>query len=120
MSKTLDKDGLQRKDLITALILWAVCEFVGFVMFPAMQLIQVDKSVLRNWFLTSLPLGLGGILLTLAAARLSVFNTENDHQLKSLSSYALAISGWVALAGILYPLGVASFEFFTKGVPGGN
>jgi hypothetical protein len=117
MSKTLDKDNIQRKDLITSLILWAVCEFVGFVMFPLLQLIRVDGSVLRTWFLTSLPLGLGGILLMLASARLVVFNTENDHQLKTLSSYVIAVGGWVALAGILYPLGIACFEFFTKGMP---
>ncbi len=120
MSKTLDKDNIQRKDLVTSLILWAVCEFVGFVMFPALQLIQVEPLVLRNWFLTSLPLGLGGILLMLASARFVVFNTENDHQLKTFASYLLAVSGWVALAGILYPLGIACFEFFTKGTPGGN
>jgi hypothetical protein len=116
MSKTLDKDSIQRKDLITSVVLWAVCEFVGFVMFPALQLIQVEGSVLRGWFLTSLPLGLGGILLMLASARFVVFNTENDHQLKTLSSYILALTGWVALAGILYPLGIACFAFFSRAI----
>jgi hypothetical protein len=114
MSNTLDKDSIQRKDLVTSLILWLVAEFVGFVMFPALQLIQVEGTVLRNWFLTSLPLGLGGILLTLASARVVVFNTESDHQLKTFASVALAIAGWVAIAGILYPLWIVCFEFFTK------
>jgi hypothetical protein len=117
MSNLLDKDNIQRKDLVTSLGLWLVAEFVGFVLFPALQLIRVEGSVLRTWFLTSLPLGLGGILLMLASARFVIFNNDNDHQLKTLSSVLLGLAGWLALAGILYPLGIACFEFFTKGLP---
>jgi hypothetical protein len=119
MSNLLDKDNIQRKDLVTSLILWLVAEFVGFVLFPALQLIQVDGSVLRSWFLTSLPLGLGGILLMLASARVVIFNNDNDHQMKTLSSILLGLAGWLALAGILYPLWIVCFEFFTKAVPSG-
>ncbi len=117
MSNLLDKDNIHRKDLVTSLILWLVAEFVGFVMFPALQLIRVDGSVLRRWFLTSLPLGLGGILLMLASARIVIFNNDHDHQMKTLSSIVLGLAGWLALAGILYPLWVVCFEFFTKPMP---
>jgi hypothetical protein len=120
MSNLLDKDNLQRKDLITSLVLWLVAEFVGFVMFPALQLIQVEGNVLRNWFLTSLPLGLGGMLLMVASARVVLANNETDHQLKTFASIALGLTGWIAVAGILYPLWVVCIEFFTKGMPGSN
>lgn len=114
MSNLLDKDGLQRRDLVTSLVLWLVVQFVAFVMFPLLQLIAVDGGVMQNWFLTSLPVGLGGILLMVASSRLLVFNQEHEHQLKTLTSILAGLAGWLALAGILYPLIVVLFEFFTK------
>ncbi|MBE9030248.1 hypothetical protein IQ266_10950 [filamentous cyanobacterium LEGE 11480] len=117
MSNWLDKESVQRKDLITSLVLWIVAEFVGFVMFPLLQLVRVDGGVMRNWFLTSLPLGLGGILLMVASSRLVVFNQEREHQMKTLAAVLAGIAGWVALAGILYPLWIVCWEFFTKGLP---
>jgi hypothetical protein len=87
-------------------------------MFPVLQLIRVDGQVMRTWFLTSLPLGLGGILLMVASSRVMLFNQERDHPFKSLSSILAGVAGWLALAGILYPLWIVGWEFFTKGVPG--
>jgi hypothetical protein len=112
MSNLLDKDNVQRKDLITSVGLWVVAEFVGFVMFPALQLIKPEGATMRNWFLTSLPLGLGGILLMVASAKVVIANNESDHQLKTFAAIGLALAGWLAVAGILYPLWVVCIEFF--------
>jgi hypothetical protein len=111
-------DNVQRKDLITSLILWGVAEFVGFVMFPALELIKVNPEVMRNWFLLSLPIGLGGVLLMVASSRLvlSIYDRPNNN-FKSLSSILAGAAGWLAVAGLLYPLIVVCIEFFTKPSP---
>jgi hypothetical protein len=111
-------DNVQRKDLITSLLLWGICEFVGFVLFPSLELIKVPGDTMRNWFMTSLPIGLGGVLLMVASSRFVLFTHDRqDNQFKSLSSILAGVAGWLALAGILYPMIVVCTEFFTKGVP---
>jgi hypothetical protein len=56
-------EEIQRKDLISALTLWLLAEFIAFAVFPATEIIKPAKGELNQWFLTSLPLGLGGVLL---------------------------------------------------------
>jgi hypothetical protein len=111
-------DNIQRKDLITSLSLWGVSQFVGFAMFPALQLIHPKGDVIRSWFLTSLPIGLGGILLMVASSRVvNDLNQRTGNNVKTLISIAAGFAGWLALAGILYPLIVVCTEFFTKPMP---
>jgi hypothetical protein len=111
-------DNIQRKDLITSLSLWGVAEFVGFAMFPAMQLIRPAGDIMRGWFLTSLPIGLGGILLLVASSRIvNDLNQRTGNNLKTLISIAAGGAGLLAMAGILYPLIVVGIEFFTKPMP---
>jgi hypothetical protein len=111
-------DNIQRKDLLTSLTLWGVAEFVGFAMFPALQLIRPTGDVMRSWFLTSLPIGLGGILLMVASSRIvNDLNQRTGNNVKTLISIAAGCAGWLAMAGILYPLIVVGTEFFTKDLP---
>jgi hypothetical protein len=108
-------DNVQRKDLMTSLALWGVAEFVGFAMFPALQLIRPAGDVMRGWFLTSLPIGLGGVLLIVASSRIvPIINDRTGKNIRTLMAIATGFTGWLALAGILYPLLVVCYEFFTK------
>jgi hypothetical protein len=111
-------DNVQRKDLITSLGLWGVAQFFGFAMFPALQLIRPSGAVMRGWFLTSLPIGLGGILLMVASSKVvMVINERTGNNVKTFVSIAAGLAGCLALAGIMYPLIVACTEFFTKPMP---
>ncbi len=117
MSKLFDQNNTVRKDLVSSLILWLIAEFVGFVLFPLLQLIRVETQVMQTWFLNSLRFGLGGILLMTISSRLLVFHQAHNHPTKILSSVLAGVAGGLALAGILYPLWVVCFELFINGLP---
>jgi hypothetical protein len=108
-------DNIQLKDLKLSLLMWGVSEFVGFALFPALQLIQPKGEVLRSWILMSLPVGLGGILLMVASSKLvMLINQRTSGQLKTFVAIAAGLASWLAFAGILYPVLMAGMEFFTK------
>jgi hypothetical protein len=108
-------DNIQLKDLKLSLVMWGVSQFVGFAMFPALQLIQPKGEVLRGWFLTSLPVGLGGVLLMVASSKIvMLINQRTSGQLKTFVALGAGVASWLAFAGILYPILMAGMEFFTK------
>ncbi len=107
-------DDLQRKDFVSALTLWVVAEFIGLLLFPALGVINPGPK-LKTWFAWSIPLGIGGALLIPLCSRFVAIT--NDRQAskdsKMLGSILGQLGGWLGLAGVVYPLVVASIEFFT-------
>jgi hypothetical protein len=107
-------DELQRKDFVSALTLWVVAEFVGLLLFPALGVINPGAK-LKTWFALSIPLGIGGALLIPLCSRFVAIT--NDRQAsrnsKQLGSILGQLGGWLGLAGVVYPLVVASIEFFS-------
>lgn len=103
-------DELRRKNLLIALGLWLTIESVSFVLFPAIGLI--DPSVrLRTGFLISVPLGVGGAVL-IAATQSPVLNHKRSNRPRSIQPLIIELSGWVGLAGILFPFVIVCSEFF--------
>jgi hypothetical protein len=106
-------DEMQRRDFVSALTLWVVAEFVGLLFFPAIGVINPGPK-LRTWFMWSIPLGLGGAMLIPLCSRFVAIT--NDRQAskdsKQLGSILGQVGGWLGLFGVLYPLIVATIEFF--------
>jgi len=103
-------DNLQKKDLLTALVLWLVVEAVSFVLFPTVGLIDPGAR-LRTWFLLSLPLGLGGAALMSMSSQFVA--TASDRPGKKFSLLIGQFGGWFGLAGIMFPFFVVCLEFFS-------
>ncbi|KAM3095920.1 hypothetical protein ACKFKG_11690 [Phormidesmis sp. 146-35] len=106
-------DELQRKDLFIALGLWLVVEFVSFVFFPSLGLINPGAR-LRTWFTMSLPLGIGGALLISSSSRFMAMTHERANNNRLLYSFLGQFGGWIGLAGILFPLFTVCVEFFSN------
>jgi hypothetical protein len=104
----------QRKDLLSSLTLWLVAEFVAFVIFPATEVIKVSRSELNGWFLTSLPLGLGGVLLFALTSRfLALAHNRDNGNGKDVLVLLNQVGGFVAMLGVVYPLIVTLQKFFS-------
>jgi hypothetical protein len=113
MNNNFSFDEVQRKDLFIALALWVAVEFISFLFFPVTGLISPGDK-LRGWFLISLPLGIGGALLLSSSSRfMALANEQRQGNAKSLLQILGQFGGWIGLVGILYPLWMACFEFFT-------
>ena len=110
-------DNLQRRDLVSGLILWGVAEGVGFWLFPKLGLIRPSPEMFQRWVLLSLPLGIGGVLLISFASGMISYSRDRGKPVKTLTSIVAAVGGGVGIAGILYPLMVSCMEFFSKGLP---
>jgi predicted benzoate:H+ symporter BenE len=107
-------DEIQRRDLFTSLVLWVIAEFVGFLLFPSLDLINPGALKLRNWFVLSIPLGLGGAFLIAISSRFvanAVSRTSGSS--RSFAVILGQVAGWLGLAGVLYPLIMALHYFFT-------
>lgn len=114
MNNNFSFNEIQRKDLLIALGLWVIVEFIGFLFFPLTGLISPGDQ-LKGWFITSIPLGIGGALLVSSSSRfMALANESRTGNAKSLLQILGHFGGWVGIAGILYPLWMACFEFFTK------
>ena len=107
-------DELQRKDFVSALTLWVVAEFVGLLFFPALGVINPGVK-LKEWFALSIPLGIGGAILITLSSRFVVLSSDRSaaRDSKLLGSILGQIGGWIGLGGVLYPLIVATIEFFS-------
>ena len=114
MNNNFSFDEVQRKDLFIALGLWVAVEFISFLFFPATGLINPGNQ-LRRWFIISLPLGVGGAILLASSSRFMAMANEQRHgNAKSLLQILGHFGGWIGLIGILYPLWMACFEFFSN------
>ncbi len=112
MNNNFSFDEVQRKDLFIALGLWVAVEFISFLFFPVTGLINPGDR-LRDWFLVSLPLGIGGAILLASSSRfMAMANEQRQTNAKSLLKILGHFGGWIGLAGILYPLWMACWEFF--------
>ncbi len=104
-----------RKDLIASFKMWLVMEITSFAVFPALRLIQATDK-LPNWFLMSIPLGIGGMFL-IAASSQFVSSTSARQINRADKSFTLLmgqVGGWLGAAGIMYPLVVVVNEFLTE------
>lgn len=108
-------DELQRKDFVGSLTLWVVAEVVGLLLFPALGVIEPSNQQLRQWFMLSIPFGIGGaVLISLSSRFVAMTNDRRaERDSKMLGSLLGQLAGWGGLVGILYPLLVACYEFFT-------
>ncbi|OLP20262.1 hypothetical protein BST81_00520 [Leptolyngbya sp. 'hensonii'] len=108
-------ENLTKKDLIASFKIWLMMELTGFVIFPVLRLIQ-NLEKLQNWFLISLPLGIGGMLLIAASSQFisTVSERHANRTDKGLSILVGQVGGWVGSAGIMFPLIVVVSQFLTE------
>lgn len=107
-------DELARRDFLTCLGVWFVLEVTCFLLLPRIGLINPGAR-LRPWFVASLPLGIGGALLSAASSRfLAVANERHTGSRKSSRSMVGQLMGAVGLIGITLPLIMAIYEFFAN------
>lgn len=108
---------LARKDLMTCLGIWLALEIIGFGLIPAI----VSASVAQpdNWFLISLPLGIGGAFLMASGTQLTFNALERESRIQKRLIHLLSfLTSWAGLLGIGFPLLVISMligiEILTK------
>jgi hypothetical protein len=107
-------EEIQRKDLISALTLWLIAEFIAFAIFPALEVIKPSKGELNQWFLTSLPLGLGGVLLFALTSRfITLAHGRENGSTKDVIVLLNQVGGFLAILGVVYPLIVVLQKFFS-------
>jgi hypothetical protein len=108
---------IQRKDFTTALVLWGVAEVVGFILFPGLGIIKPGGGVLRGWFMASLPIGLGGaILIAMTSRFVAMAQGSRSGNRKDVLVLLSQFGGWVGMVGVIYPLLLTCYEFFTTPV----
>jgi hypothetical protein len=113
-------EDLQNKDFWTSLALWLGIEIISFVIFPILGLINPGERI-RIWFLTSIPLGLGGAFLISASSRFLAGGSGQRATTRSSKSLAATLGqfgGGIGLAGILYPFVMVIFEYMAKATQG--
>lgn len=106
-------EELARRDFLIALGIWLSLEFVAFVIFPALRLINPGDRMV-GWFWTSIPLGIGGaLLLGLSSRFVAISNELRDPQKRRARIFLAQVASWVGLVGIAFPLLMISLEFFS-------
>jgi hypothetical protein len=109
---------LARKDLMTCLGVWLALEIVGFGLLPA--IVSASSPIrIDNWFLVSLPLGIGGAFFIANGTQLALNAFEQESQTqKRLMQVLSVLTSWAGLLGIGFPLLVIAtligVELFTK------
>jgi hypothetical protein len=105
---------LSRKDLVSSLTLWLVIEVVSFCFLPVLMQMNLGDR-LHTWFLTSIPLGIGGVLLMGASSRFVGEIRESSYEgSKALVATLGQAASVLALIGILYPFLMVAGAFFDK------
>lgn len=107
-------DELTKRDFLTSLGVWLVIEFVCFVMFPRIGLIEPNAR-LNTWFWISVPLGvIGAFVLAVSSRLLGLADADDgsDRQKRSSRMTLGQIGGWLGIAGILFPFVMMAYEFF--------
>ncbi len=103
-------DELAKKDFLIALGIWLSLEFVSFVVFPGLKLIDPGDRA-SVWFYTSIPLGLGGAFLLGASSRFIAVTHEKTPKNQRFFRIALSqVAGWIGLAGVAFPLAMVIVE----------
>jgi cytochrome c oxidase assembly factor CtaG len=106
--------GLIEKDFLTALGLWIVLEVLCFWLAPHYNLIQPGDR-LPLWFLTSLPLGIGGAILIGASSQFMASSHQQDAKTTKIFLNSIGqLAGGIGLAGVLFPLMMVALEFVVK------
>jgi hypothetical protein len=110
-------DELARRDLMTCLGIWLALEIVGFGLLPA--IVSSSPAQMENWFLLSLPLGIGGAFLTASGTQLFAHAIVQEARIQKRLFYLLSgLSSWLGLVGIGFPLVVivalVSIELLTR------
>lgn len=107
-------DELARKDFFTCVGIWIAMEILCFWFLPAIKFIEPGDR-LRAYFLTSLPLGIGGSLMSAASSRfLAIANDMDDRQRRGSRVLLGQLVGGIGLAGVMFPLIMALIEFVAK------
>lgn len=106
-------DELQRRDILTGLGLWLTVEFVSFVVFPLLGLINPGVR-LRIWFLISLPLGIGGAILIGTSSGLMEMANRAARNVKPIYRILGQFGGWIGLVGLMFPFLMVMVEFFSN------
>ncbi|MBE9182223.1 hypothetical protein IQ268_27020 [Oculatella sp. LEGE 06141] len=103
-----------KKDILTCLGIWLTLELICFTILPLIELVTPGDRF-QTWFLISLPMGVGGSLLTGIGTHLFwLLGNPTNLLLKALLWLIKQISVWVGLLGIAFPLLVICIEFFTE------
>lgn len=109
-------DDLTKRDFLSSLSIWLVIEFVCFVIFPRIGLIEPNVR-LNTWFWISVPLGiLGALILSVSSRLLGLADADDGNErerAKRKSRMTLGqLGGWVGIAGILFPFAMMAYEFW--------
>lgn len=106
-------EDLGRRDFLISIGIWLSLEFVGFVIFPALKLVNPGDRMI-GWFWTSIPLGIGGAFLLGASSRfVAISNELKDPNKRRPRIWLGQMAGWIGLAGVAFPLLMISLEFFS-------
>jgi hypothetical protein len=94
---------LARRDLMTCLGTWLALEIVGFGILPT--IVSSSPTQMENWFLLSLPLGIGGAFFTASGTQLFTHATAQETRVQQRLFYLLSgLSSCLGLVGIGFPL----------------
>jgi hypothetical protein len=106
---------LARKDLFVCLGIWLALEIICFGILPTLLLAE-PRTTLQQWFLFSLLLGIGGVILTAGSTQLDSFlqSEASFSRNRLLRSLLVAPVSWLGLLGISFPLLVMSLQLFGK------
>lgn len=107
-------DALAKKDLFVCMGIWLALEIVSFAMLPALRLVP-EKSAIDNWFIGSLPLGIGGAFLLASSTQLSLLLLSPGYlPNRRLFRHLVPLISWLGLLGIAFPLLFLSLILFAN------
>lgn len=104
-------NDLVRRDLFTCLGIWLALEIVCFGLLPAIGLTSTAIQT-NQWFMISLPLGIGGAFLSASGTQLTLSENQSIHSRRVFDRSLAFLTSWVGLFGIGFPLIVMSVYLF--------
>jgi cation transport ATPase len=113
---------MARKDASSALMVWAVLEFLSLLILPTFKLVQGDH-LLQTWLSITIPLGvIGAVLIGVSSWAVKQAQNNIDRQTANKDFYvtlAQAI-GWLGVIGVGFPLIVVGLELWFSMLRGGK
>ncbi|WP_416675076.1 hypothetical protein [Egbenema bharatensis] len=92
---------------MTCLGIWLALEIIGFGLIPA--IVSASPIPTDDWFLLSLPLGIGGAFFMASGTQLMIYALEQESQIRlRLVQLLSVLTSWAGLIGIGFPLMVMS------------